>query len=68
MHRVAQSPSLRVIARASSSRSRDSVAAIAKQLGVSHVREGSLRRHGDAVRVTAQLVDAATGLSSVEDL
>jgi TolB-like protein/DNA-binding winged helix-turn-helix (wHTH) protein/Tfp pilus assembly protein PilF len=63
MHRLAQSPSLRVIARASSfAVEGQPVAAIAKQLGVSHVLEGSLRRQGDRVRVTAQLVDAATSM------
>jgi len=63
MHWLAQSPSLRVIARASSfAVEGQPVAAIAEQLGVSHVLEGSLRRQGDTVRVTAQLVDAATSL------
>ncbi len=33
----------------------------ARQLGVSHVLEGSVRRSGDRVRVTAQLIDGATG-------
>jgi adenylate cyclase len=32
---------------------------IAAQLGVRHVLEGSVRRSGDKVRITAQLVDAA---------
>lgn len=32
---------------------------IARQLGVRHVLEGSVRRSGDRVRITAQLVDAA---------
>jgi adenylate cyclase len=34
---------------------------IAKELGVRYVIEGSVRRWGDRLRVTAQLVDAATG-------
>jgi adenylate cyclase len=34
---------------------------IAKELGVRYVMEGSVRRVGDRVRVTAQLIDAATG-------
>jgi TolB-like protein/Flp pilus assembly protein TadD len=34
---------------------------IARDLGVQFVLEGSVRRAGDRVRITAQLVDAATG-------
>ncbi|MCZ6840837.1 MAG: BTAD domain-containing putative transcriptional regulator [Alphaproteobacteria bacterium] len=34
---------------------------IGRALGVAHIVEGSVRRAGDRVRVTAQLVDAATG-------
>jgi adenylate cyclase len=37
------------------------VRTIARDLGVRYVLEGSLRKAGDRVRVTAQLVDAATG-------
>jgi TolB-like protein/tetratricopeptide (TPR) repeat protein len=33
---------------------------IAEQLGVSHVLEGSVRRTGNNVRITAQLIEAAT--------
>ena len=33
----------------------------ARQLGVSHVLEGSVRRSGDRVRITAQLIDGKTG-------
>lgn len=33
---------------------------IASQLGVAHVLEGSVRRAGDRVRITAQLIDAGT--------
>ncbi len=32
-----------------------------RALGVAHIVEGSVRKAGDSVRVTAQLVDAATG-------
>jgi adenylate cyclase len=32
---------------------------ISRQLGVQHVLEGSVRRSGDRVRITAQLIDAA---------
>jgi len=34
---------------------------IAEHLGVRHVLEGSVRRSGDTVRVTAQLIDASNG-------
>jgi len=34
---------------------------VGRELGVSHVLEGSVRRVGQRVRVTAQLIDAATG-------
>ncbi|WP_460220344.1 adenylate/guanylate cyclase domain-containing protein [Psychroserpens sp. MEBiC05023] len=33
---------------------------IAKELGVSYVLEGSIRKYGDAIRITAQLIDAST--------
>jgi adenylate cyclase len=33
---------------------------VSRELGVRYVLEGSVRRHGDRIRVTAQLVDAAT--------
>ena len=34
---------------------------IAREIGVRHVLEGSVRRHGDSVRVIAALYDAETG-------
>ena len=37
------------------------VRTIARELGVRYVLEGSLRKAGDRVRVTAQLIDAMTG-------
>jgi len=37
------------------------VAEIAAQLNVSHLLEGSVRRAGDRVRITAQLINAADG-------
>jgi TolB-like protein len=52
---------LKVSARTSSFsfQSRDvDIATIAAQLGVSHVLEGSVRRSGNTVRITAQLIDA----------
>ncbi|HXV00451.1 MAG TPA: TIR domain-containing protein [Caulobacteraceae bacterium] len=35
-------------------------AQLARQLGVSHILEGSVRRSGERVRITAQLLDAAS--------
>jgi len=61
---LSRSQSLFVIARNSSftykGRSVD-VKQIARELGVRYVLEGSVRRGGNRVRITAQLVDAATG-------
>ncbi|MEO7635120.1 MAG: TIR domain-containing protein [Sphingomicrobium sp.] len=37
------------------------VGEIARKLGVSHVLEGSVRKAGGRVRITAQLIDGATG-------
>lgn len=55
-------PELRVIARTSSfslrSREHD-IATIAQKLRVGHVLEGSVRKSGNQVRVTAQLIDAS---------
>ena len=34
---------------------------VAKELGVRHVLEGSVRKSGDKVRITAQLIDALNG-------
>lgn len=59
---LAQIKPLKVIARTSSFsfKGKDAdVATIAEKLNVSHVLEGSVRRTGDHVRITAQLIDAA---------
>ncbi len=37
------------------------VTEIARKLGVTHVIEGSVRKAGDRVRISAQLIDGATG-------
>ncbi len=61
---LAKIPALRVAARTSAFalKGRDvDVRSIGSQLGVRFVLEGSVRREGERVRVTAQLIDAATG-------
>jgi TolB-like protein/DNA-binding winged helix-turn-helix (wHTH) protein/tetratricopeptide (TPR) repeat protein len=61
--RLAHSGKLRVIARTSSFAFRDQpvdVPRIAAMLNVSHVLEGSVRRSGDRVRITAHLIDTAS--------
>lgn len=59
MHSLAQTPSLRLIARTSSfALDGQPVSVIAKSLGVTHVLEGSVRKQGDDIRVTAQFIDA----------
>jgi TolB-like protein/DNA-binding winged helix-turn-helix (wHTH) protein/predicted negative regulator of RcsB-dependent stress response len=62
LNRLAQSGELRVIARTSSFALRDrslGVAEIARKLNVTHVLEGSVRKAGDRIRVTAQLIAAS---------
>jgi TolB-like protein/Tfp pilus assembly protein PilF len=62
---LAQTPDLRVIARTSSfyfKGKQVTIAEIAKTLGVAHVLEGSVRKSGTTLRVTAQLISADTGL------
>ena len=54
-------PTLKVISRTSAmqyKRSTKSLEQIAGELGVANVLEGSVRREGDRVRITAQLIDA----------
>ncbi|MCM2313478.1 MAG: tetratricopeptide repeat protein [Steroidobacteraceae bacterium] len=56
---LAKVPELRVIARTSSFafKGKDvGIAEIAQQLNVTHVLEGSVRRSGDTLRITAQLI------------
>lgn len=57
-------PELTVTARTSSFHFKDKnlpVQEIARKLGVAHIVEGSVRRAGDALRITAQLVRAEDG-------
>jgi adenylate cyclase len=61
---LAQNTSLRVAARTSSFKFRNAaltIGEIAAQLGVEHVLEGSVRRDGNRIRVTAQLIEADNG-------
>ncbi len=67
---LAQSPELKVTARTSSFALRDEqedVRRIGEMLGVAHVLEGSVRRAGDVVRVTAQLIDTSDGFHEWSD-
>ena len=61
---LAQVRDLRVAARTSSFSFRgksDDIATIAQKLRVAHVLEGSVRRSGDVIRVSAQLIRADNG-------
>ena len=61
---LAKIPGLRVVARSSSfqfkGENRD-IIDIGQQLNVAHVLEGSVRRAGSQLRITAQLIDASNG-------
>jgi TolB-like protein/Tfp pilus assembly protein PilF len=61
---LAQVPGVKVIGRASSFHFRDSTddsRTIGEKLGVAHLIEGSVRRAGDTVRVSAELVNTSDG-------
>ena len=63
LNHLARIPELRVISRSSSFTFRGEehdIAAIAESLGVDFVLEGSVRGSGSKLRVTAQLIDAAS--------
>ena len=60
---LAKVPELSVISRSSSFSFKGSnldARSIAKQLNVAHILEGSVRKAGNQVRITAQLIEAAT--------
>ncbi len=59
---LARTPGLRVVARTSAARFKrgDDISTVARQLHVEAVLEGSVRKSGNSVLVTAQLIDAAT--------
>ena len=61
---LSQIPGLRVAARASSSQFKGQqadIGEIGSKLGVENILDGSVRKSGDRVRITAQLVDVKTG-------
>jgi TolB-like protein len=63
---LARTPDLRVASRTSSFKYKgetENVSRIAAALGVAHILEGSVRRGGDRLRVTAQLIRANDGFS-----
>ena len=58
---LAKIPELRVISRSSAFSFKDSdlqIPEIAKSLNTAHILEGSVRKSGDRVRITAQLIEA----------
>ena len=60
---LAQIPELRVISRSSafSFKGKDvDIPTVARQLNVAHVLEGSVRKSGNTIRITAQLIEAGT--------
>ena len=62
---LAHIPTLRVVARTSAFAFKgkdEDVREIGRKLGATHVLEGSLRRSGDQLRITVQLITADTGL------
>ena len=64
LNSLARTPDLLVAARTSSFNYKDSdkdIPEIAKALGVEHILEGSVRRSGERLRVTAQLIRAEDG-------
>lgn len=64
LNRLAQLPGLKVTGRISSFALRDSEASFGQMgelLGVAHLLEGSVRKEGERVRVTAQLINARDG-------
>ena len=64
LNALTQVPDLRVAARTSSFAYKDrdvDIREVARDLGVATVLEGSVRREGDDLRITAQLIDARNG-------
>ncbi|MGB5628609.1 MAG: hypothetical protein WBM45_03645 [Woeseiaceae bacterium] len=64
LNALARTPDLLISARTSTFAYKGTdkdIPTIARELGVAHVLEGSVRRAGDRIRVTAQLIRAADG-------
>jgi len=64
LNALARTPDLLISARTSTFAYKGTdkdIPTIAEELGVAHVLEGSVRRSGDRIRVTAQLIRAADG-------
>lgn len=64
LNALARTPDLLVAARTSSFKfkgSAEDIPTIAESLGVAHILEGSVRRGGDQLRITAQLIRAHDG-------
>lgn len=64
LNRLAQFPDLKVAARTSAFQFKGKnldIADIGRQLNVAHVLEGSVRKGGSTLRITAQLIDSQTG-------
>jgi TolB-like protein/DNA-binding winged helix-turn-helix (wHTH) protein len=66
LNQLAQVPQLRVIGRTSSfafkGRNED-LRRIGEMLGVNHILEGSVRKNGKQLRISAQLINAADGIT-----
>jgi eukaryotic-like serine/threonine-protein kinase len=65
INHLSRSPGLKVIARTSSFQFKgknEDVRSIAGKLGVAHLLEGSVRKAGDELRVTTQLIRASDGV------
>jgi TolB-like protein/tetratricopeptide (TPR) repeat protein len=64
LNQLAQIPKLRVIGRTSSfsfKGKNEDLRTIGKTLGVNHILEGSVRKSGNQLRITAQLINPADG-------
>jgi TolB-like protein/cytochrome c-type biogenesis protein CcmH/NrfG len=71
IHALTQITGLKVAARTSTFRLAEeggSVTQMASTLGVAHVLEGSVRKSGDQVRITAQLIEAESGFHLWSDI